>query len=670
MVDLVISEIKKDRDRVIDFIYSNVKPKEGIYIVVDIDKPFDDSNFSNYLVVDKKVDRFISAFVAENCLDKDTLRSYIAERDFMSKLLNSDANKAIDAPNKKILSTVYMCLSFNSKTASLNGKTEIETIEGLTNHIIENGLGYYRNIRSKVDEALSLKKNEKYCKDIIDALEYSQHAKRLGEIDEIEFYIKGNLEAIVSFAQKKGLPADGVVKIFFTSLSGKIDDSKEAYTREENFYLYRCLLNSKDLQVINGKLKGTTVYGFNNNTKKTGIKPLCLNINLTKYLSMDEAMDYRIAFQFLETVSVNNGARAFGLDMTSKDLQFANDVEDNINEKINITDFTHNVEEKGLVFKLHYKDKNIIMASTNAFVSGGKKYIANKRINLKNYLSNKELDFIVDKEKSKDDTVIVKNPTVVELLARIGFCWSKNLNFYSDFGAYNTRSIPRSHNLAANMEIIYNKYQNLMHSFLYSITPDISTTSMIINNYVDECINTYINDANNYEYAVSTLIRLLNYKLNLVDEFKVEGNGLILLNIADRIREKLEKAVDEGIDFDFENEAEYYYTLGQLAFYVEYQVQKKLDLSPFKEYTSRRTAKDMVNHLITRMDLYGYSINPSNKVFRAVASKVLLTGEITGKVRDNLTFFYGGIASDNIFLRKQEKTAGNDTENQCNEQNN
>ncbi|MBM6859703.1 hypothetical protein H9X78_04230 [Clostridium saudiense] len=662
MIDLVINEIKKDKSRVIDFIKSNTKPKKGIYIVVDIDNRFDDTDFNNYLIVDSSVDRFISAIVADNHSDKDELRKYIADRDRMSKVLNSDSNKAIDSPNKKILSTVYKCLTLNKKTVSIGKDSNFKTIDELMTYISEEGFVYYRNLKANIEKILRIKSNEIPHKDIADMLQYAEDEKRLSEIDAIEVYLKENLEAIIDFANNKGIPTDGVMKVFFKSSSGVIDDSEEAYSEEENLYLYKAILNADMLTVTGDTVRGTTVYGFNNNSKKTGIKPLCMNIDLVKYLTIEEAMDYRLAFQLLETISVNNSGKSFGMDTTSQEFQFATGIEDSVEEKISITDFTDNIDSKGVVFRLHYKKKFIISTSTNTFTNDTANFVANTNIHLKNYLFDDKFKFRTDFLSSDGSIIGITSPTVALLLARIGFCSRENLNLYSDYSFSGSKDSAKCYSLVSSLEFIYNKYKNLMNTFLYNSNPDKRTTYKIINDYTDDCINAYILNGHNLEYSIATLACLINYKLNLVEKFKVEGKGMILLNMATEIKEKLKKAVLEGVDFEFENEAEYFYTLGQLAFYVEYQVKKKLDLSPFKEYTNKRSAKDMVNHLITRMDLYGYSINPCNNAFRTVASKVLLTGEISGKVKDYLTFFYGGVASDNIFLTKHISEVNGDTE--------
>ena len=63
MLDLLIREINKDKDRVERFIIENATPKVGIYILADIDKPFRSDGTVNYLVVDKKTSRFVEAKV-------------------------------------------------------------------------------------------------------------------------------------------------------------------------------------------------------------------------------------------------------------------------------------------------------------------------------------------------------------------------------------------------------------------------------------------------------------------------------------------------------------------------------------------------------------------------------------------------------------------------------
>ena len=80
-------------------------------------------------------------------------------------------------------------------------------------------------------------------------------------------------------------------------------------------------------------------------------------------------------------------------------------------------------------------------------------------------------------------------------------------------------------------------------------------------------------------------------------------------------------------------------------------------LSPFKEYTNKKTVGDLTDYLTTRLDLYGYNINPGTKAMQNLASKILLNGDRTLRVKNNLTALYGGFLSNNVFLRKKEENA-------------
>ena len=173
----------------------------------------------------------------------------------------------------------------------------------------------------------------------------------------------------------------------------------------------------------------------------------------------------------------------------------------------------------------------------------------------------------------------------------------------------------------------------------------------------DRCIRCYVDNMHGAESSMQGLRRLLNYKLSLIEEFKIEGNDLIMADLARELEEKMLKIVEGEAELDCDNEVEYFYALGQLAFYAEYQVQKTLVLSPFKEYTNKKTVGDLTDYLTTRLDLYGYNINPGTKAMQNLASKILLNGDRTLRVKNNLTALYGGFLSNNVFLRKKEENA-------------
>ena len=118
-----------------------------------------------------------------------------------------------------------------------------------------------------------------------------------------------------------------------------------------------------------------------------------MNINLRKYLTMEKARDYRTAYQLLQTISENNGARAFGFNVMRDTLQFAGEDVDTISENITIEDFTKDVGNKGLIFRLHFKEKYIVKATTNAHVFNPTETIGKRKVPLKNYFGDKEILF-------------------------------------------------------------------------------------------------------------------------------------------------------------------------------------------------------------------------------------------------------------------------------------
>ena len=86
MIDLIINEIKKDRNTVSKFIADNSKFKQGIYLKVNIDEPFNKSAFKDFFVVDNK-DGDTSKYICDLASnDRLNLIDYVKSRLNMNRV--------------------------------------------------------------------------------------------------------------------------------------------------------------------------------------------------------------------------------------------------------------------------------------------------------------------------------------------------------------------------------------------------------------------------------------------------------------------------------------------------------------------------------------------------------------------------------------------------------
>ena len=266
MIDLLINEVNKNRELVSQFIIDNTSLKNGIYIKVNIDEPFDGKSFKDYFIVSGKQTN-----------DADYQQFYqhhhLKDQIIYLSLLNDDANKTIDGSGKKILSSTYQTLFISNKFIQFSEKSKIKSAEEFCNLICEKGLNSYKTIGSKIRETLRLAKLKHEDVELEETLSIAESKERFMEIDLIEKYLKVNFENILNFVNAKKVASSDKTKIFFYSKSKTIDDSIEAFKRESSYYLSNYIFNKSTTELVDGELKGSISYGFNNNEGKILLRP-------------------------------------------------------------------------------------------------------------------------------------------------------------------------------------------------------------------------------------------------------------------------------------------------------------------------------------------------------------------------------------------------------------
>ena len=638
MIDLLINEISKDRESVTEFIIDNTSLKNGIYIKVNIDEPFDGKEFKDYFVVSGKHTNESDYQCELDLKEKDSLLKYIRERDILSGLLNDDANKTIDGAGKKILSSTYQTLFISNKFIQFSEKSKIKSAEEFCNLICEKGLNSYRTIGDKIRETLRLKKLKHEDLELEESLSFAESEERLCEIDLIEDYLKANFENILNFVNEKKISSADRTKIFFYSKSRKIDDSIDAFKRESSYYLSNYIFNKSTTELVDGELKGSISYGFNNNEAKILLRPKRMNISFVKSHSLNEALDVKFAFELLKLISDNRSARMFAFDnMTEENLFTCN-----LDKLVDFSEYN-----KSMFFKLHFKDKYIEEYDLISEKFKTSNVTGKKTINCKNHLNN-NFEFL---RKSDGDKERKSEFTIKQLLAFIIHSKYETLNKYSEYNSYGLMLSDKGvMTLERKNAIIFNKYKYKMHEFLSDSTPSESLINFIVDDFTKETILAYAGTMFISPYYRTKLTELINIKMNLLEKYRKEHELLMTLT---SMNEKLEKLKKEEVDsIVIESDAEYYFLMGQVSYYLETQTKGDTNFGILKFYTEKRIDKRLKDYLIKRFEMYSYNINLHNKFFKGVLTAVL-GYKPTVDISKKIEVFYSGVCADNMFYKKK-----------------
>ncbi|MBN1069490.1 hypothetical protein DVW02_16140 [Clostridium botulinum] len=641
MIPMLVHEINKDRDKINEFILDNTKIKEGIYLKIDIDKPFDTNNFTDYLIVDSTC-TFENAKNNVYISNREELIEYFKERDYRSWILNDNANKCLDIPDKKCLSTVYLTLGLKLEKIqySNSDKKKFKSSEDAYTHLNETVTSKYINMGQIIHDKFKLSEMKRKFnfvdKNLNDYIERANAEDRKEEILLVDNYIKNNLDNIFKFVKSQNLKKDHKMKIFFNSSSNKINDTIENYRLEEALYLAYSLINKSDVDYIDGQLKGSLSLGYNNNKKKPFSKPKFMNFEFVNYYTFQEAIDIKIAFDFMKVINDRNGAKAFGLNnITSKD-QFTTDVDD-----------LTKIFDKSLIIRLNFKDKFIEEYDLRASVEGNLNPIGLEMINCINYL-NPNFEFKRKPQSKNSDNNATSTFKIMELIAFIMFTWTSSLNLYSNYQPYGVNG---SADLENRCRILFSKYKYVINDILDKKDLDkknIISLKKIIKEYIGAYIDS-MNSSKNFKYGLKDIF---NYKLNILNKIeKEECEEIMLLNI---MKEKEVELLNKEPKFIINSDEEFYYTLGQLAFYIESQSNGDCDFGVFKFYVNNKKINLLKSYLTQQMERYSHKITLKNVRFKRVYSEAM---DYTPKedIRMFREIFYMGVCADNMLWKPNKK---------------
>lgn len=117
-----------------------------------------------------------------------------------------------------------------------------------------------------------------------------------------------------------------------------------------------------------------------------------------------------------------------------------------------------------------------------------------------------------------------------------------------------------------------------------------------------------------------------------------------------KIKEKV-NIVRESADFLIEDDYQYYFFIGQLAYFIERK--SKTDMEKCSKslelYEDKVSNKLLKEYIINRFSIYAYSFNENYEIFKRIFSAVLIY-EPKENIRNMSDIFYLGVYYDNLIF--------------------
>lgn len=122
-----------------------------------------------------------------------------------------------------------------------------------------------------------------------------------------------------------------------------------------------------------------------------------------------------------------------------------------------------------------------------------------------------------------------------------------------------------------------------------------------------------------------------------------------------KIKEKINIVRGSG-DFLIEDDYQYYFFIGQLAYFIERKSKTDMEkyLKSLELYEDKINNNLLKEYIINRFSIYAYNFNENYETFKRIFSAVLIY-EPKKNIRDMSDIFYLGVYFDNLIFDFKEE---------------
>lgn len=599
-----------------NIILDNYKCKDGLYIRLNENIPFEITE-GNYLIINNKEDE----------VKKIDLLNWFKERDYCSIILNDDTNKAIDLPAKKIHSTNLFTYFIKKDIYPMVGKKPIEM-----NELKELTDGYFEKLKLAEDKFLDIytksgyidvkpKKEDKeefLQKYFPKEIKYIRSQKRLNKIEEYKKYILNNLDEIVKLINNFGKKHEfnGYIKFFF-------DNDIYDYRMESRIYTMPRIFNVNDYNIfMDNVIMGLPGNNITTNSKKPYLLLKTMQCNVPYRATARDVQTTKNYFEWLmaqgkyKEIKVDYNHKFDGTDAHKKDESY---YVVHLNKNAEIDDFDNIPFD---LPKLDFKLDNVLRIT--------------ERLN---------------KDDKNSDRVLIASKYISDYgeLQKMFFEYFFN-NRIQGYIKDLEPSI-KSNEFTGQMRALFMFSRDSLNDF-FSKGIKISL-KMIINKLTIELIEEELKHTVQ-GFNLDRVSKAYNMRISLLIYFK-DRRGK---DLADKIRFNMEslrtKLSSDGF-VSCENDEEFYFTAGQLAYYLLSQSESdKKNFGIFEPILNAKDSNQLKRRLHEIFAAYKHAISINNIKFKNAMSMVM-GYETEAKIKDDMKdMLLAGLLANNIFYTKKE----------------
>ena len=552
--------------------------------------------------------------------DNPELYDYIKVRDFYSCYL--DSNKSIDTKlkekidgkdynmQKKITSTNIYSLFFKSRfvkgfcSDEDNGDKEALPTEFFKKGIIK----YYNSL-------LDFNKNSK--KSDIEKEYYKKE-----EVEKNLNLMQNAFDKVLKMFKIEKKPKDTRIRIF-------LDNSAEEYERVSNFYVSRKIFNSDASQVlVNKQTYGINNYNYNMNSNKPFLELKSTTYTIASLINTDDINVLRRIYVWL----YNNGTQLTNIKIPQKF-----DFHGGENDETKITNEN--------IYEMKVSNDN-----------------GNARIDSFEYIPNFSTEIATFEYKdllNKKDEATYSATNIYRLEWIVNDIWithnmeSKVNYIRNSYYDYNEK-VAKSKGLTNWKKDFLKNYAEVFKSLFQKEDQKIFLKNLdkIGKDIVE---NTLIEEYKYDKRFRNKSVQAMNLWLCLDEYFNKKEVKYMKIN---DIKERCKKIFTN--DGKIENDDEYYFLIGQVAYFLLSKSKaSKLTQDVTEPFIRASNVKVLNQEVRCLYEKYNYDVNLRDKRFNNIYSQILLC-EPESSVKNNKDIILAGMLSDNMFYAK--KDGGNNYE--------
>ncbi len=525
------------------------------------------------------------------------LYKWFQNRDYYSVLI--DMNKPVDT-KKKIHSNNYLTLFIKKDIFPIIGENPISK-EEYTDRVND-----YFNILKEPKKKLSDKSSKLLLK-------YMPLDTDLEQLEKNREYLINNIEQLAEYISQEDFK--GYVSIFF-------EEDISVYKQESMKYLIPKIYNKNDFNIISKE----KVMGLSNSNMGTNDKKPYMELKASKFKA-----PYRVTIEaaiiikkFFDWLSFQFDKVQYREILIPEDYDFKGAVEDAWQRNY----------ERACYYLYITKGKEVAIEDYESLPC----YKQDITFNYKNILG------IETKENDQWLRIADKHISTLHKLET-----ETDYTFFNKRLMKNYFTEPKINQkeFSKNMLNLFIISRKAFHSFFRKgIDNDLRG---MIDKISMELVKEHIRSGEGLYRAAHAF----NLRIAYLNYFSLGGEQM-----ADKITELI-KTVDEKISLKKEyvscqNDAEFYFTAGQLAYYIMMQSEaKRKNLDMFEPFMKIKDSTRLKHKLRQMADVYKHALSAENYRFKN-AFAMIQGYETEEAYEKNQDMFYAGLLSSNIFYKENE----------------